>query len=64
MLKIKKALIIGEHTIVLSASYRVQVTMKTRNGTKLKMDRSYADPKMADKAFGSWANLLERSVDK
>ena len=64
MSRIKKALIIGEHTIVLSASYRVLVTMKTQNGTKLKMDRTYTDLEIAKQAFDSWANLIERSVDK
>ena len=64
MLKIKKAFFIGDHTVVMSATYKVHVTMKTQNGTKLKMNRSYADPKVADKAFQSWANLLERSIGK
>lgn len=63
-MKIKKALIIGQHTIVLSAAYTMQVTMKAQNGTKLKMNRTFSDPKMAEKAFDSWAKMIERSVDK
>lgn len=56
---LKRTLIIGDHIITMSETFKVRVIMKAKNGTKLKMACSYETLEDARKAFDSWGKTLD-----